>query len=119
MTAPDRPRVDGYNFGEVHVDGAVHRDDLIVLPDQVLCPWWRKRGHRLQLVDLAEVIEANVDALVVGTGYFGRMKIDPSVETAFARTGTLLVAAPTGEAIQRFEALPGDRRAALALHLTC
>jgi hypothetical protein len=119
MTAPDRPTVDQYTFGEVHVDDATHRDDLIVLPDRVLCPWRRKRGHRLQLVDLAEVLEASLDVLVVGTGYFGRMRVDSSVETEFARTGIVLVSAPTSEAIQRFSELPEDPRVALALHLTC
>ncbi len=119
MTAPDRSTVDGYSFGEVHVDGAARRDDLVVLPGRLLCPWWRKRGHRLQLVDLTEVLEARIDVLVVGTGYFGRMRIDPPVETELARTGVELVAARTGEAIARFSALPEDRRAALALHLTC
>lgn len=119
MAVPERPIVDDYHFGEVRLDGTTHREDLVVLPDRVLCPWWRKRGHRLQLVDLAEVLEAHPGVLVVGTGYFGRMRIDPPVVTEFARIGMELVSAPTGEAIRRFGGLAADQRAALALHLTC
>ncbi len=119
MTTPDRPRVDGYAFGEIRVDDRRHRDDLIVLPDRVLCPWWRKRGHRLQMVDLDDVVDAHPDVLVVGTGYFGRMKVDRTVQTEFARLGIALVAAPTGEAVERFAGLAPDQKAVLALHLTC
>lgn len=117
--APGRATVDEYVFGEVRVDGRGYRDDLIVLPQSVHCPWWRKRGHRLQMVDLEEVLTAQPDVLVVGTGYFGRMRVDRSVEAEFARLGIALVAAPTAEAIQRFGALAADQTTILAIHLTC
>jgi hypothetical protein len=51
------PRIEGYRFGHVVVDGEEQTRDVIVLPDRVLTGWWRADGHRLVLTDLDDVIE--------------------------------------------------------------
>jgi hypothetical protein len=71
------PRIDGYRFGHVVVDGEWQTRDVIVLPDRVLTDWWRADGHRLGLADLDDVIEDQPECLVVGTGAYGQMRPDP------------------------------------------
>ena len=46
------PRIEGYRFGHLVVDGEEQTRDVIVLPDRVLTNWWRADGHRLVLADL-------------------------------------------------------------------
>ncbi len=109
----------GYAFGTLTVDGEEHREDLIVLPGRVVTPWWRRRGHRLQLVDLEDVLDELPEVLVVGTGHFGRMNVARDVEPTLRGHGVTLVALRSGAAVQRFTELSKDRVVALAIHLTC
>jgi len=61
-----------------------------------------------------------LEVLVVGTGYYGIVKISPEVETVLKSQGIELVAQPTKEACQTFnKLLKSNRRVAGAFHLTC
>jgi hypothetical protein len=112
------PRIEGYRFGHVVVDGEEQTLDVIVLPDRVVTDWWRADGHRLVLADLADVIEELPECLVVGTGAYGQMRPDPEALNELRQRGVEVEALPTGEAVRRFGELD-PRRTAAALHLTC
>jgi hypothetical protein len=113
------PRIEGYSFGHVVVDGEEQTRDVIVLPDRVVTDWWRAAGHhRLVLADLADVIEELPECLVVGTGAYERMRPDPEALNELRQRGVEVEARPTGEAVRRFGDLD-PRRTAAALHLTC
>ena len=113
------PSLTDYAFGGIQVDGEHHREDLIVLPDRVVRPWWRKRGHRLQLVDMETILEAAPEVLVVGQGYFGRMKVDSSVVVEMKRRGIELRVEWTPTGVETYQRLRERRRVVAALHLTC
>jgi len=113
------PTLSDYHFGTIRIDGTEYRKDLIVAGGRVISPWWRKRGHRLQVVDLEEVLAASPARLIVGTGYFGRMKVDPAFAAACRTRGIELIAERTGHAVQRYIASSEDDEAVLAIHLTC
>jgi pimeloyl-ACP methyl ester carboxylesterase len=51
------PRIEGYRFGRIVVDGEEQTRDVIVLPDRVVTNWWRADGHKLVLADLEAVLE--------------------------------------------------------------
>jgi hypothetical protein len=112
------PRLEGYRFGHVVVDGEEQARDVIVLPDRVVTDWWRADGHRLVLADLEDVIEDLPECLVVGTGAYGQMRPDPEAVNELRQRGVEVEALPTGEAVRRFGELD-PRRTAAALHLTC
>src|SRR6266581_9499300 len=67
------PRIDGYTFGRVVVDGVELTKDVIVLPGRVVSNWWRKKGHSLAVEDLEDVISELPERLLVGTGAAGQM----------------------------------------------
>ena len=113
------PTLSDYHFGTLRIDGTEYRKDLIVMGDRVVSPWWRKRGHRLQEVDLDEVLAVPPRILVVGTGYFGRMKVDPSAVAACRARGIELIALRSGSAVNRFSTFAEEAGAVLAIHLTC
>jgi hypothetical protein len=112
------PRIEGYRFGRVLVDGDEHTKDLIVLPGRVVPRWWRREGHSLVLEDLDSVIDELPERLVVGTGATGRMRPDPVAVERLLERGVEVEALPTPEAISRYGELDPGRTAA-ALHLTC
>jgi hypothetical protein len=113
------PSLTDYAFGGIQVDGEHHREDLIVLPDRVVPSWWRRRGHRLQLVDMETIFEAAPEVLVVGQGYFGRMKVDSPVVVELRRRNIELRAEWTAKAVDSYQQLRERRRVVAALHLTC
>jgi hypothetical protein len=112
------PRIEGYRFGHVLVDGEEQTRDVIVLPDRVVTGWWRSDGHRLVLADLDDVLEELPRHLLVGTGAYGRMRPDPETLGQLRERGIEVEALPTDKAVHRYGELD-PRRTAAALHLTC
>ena len=112
------PRLEGYRFGHLIVDGEELTSDVIVLPDRVLTNWWRADGHRLVLTDLDDVLQDLPERLVVGTGAYGQMYPDPEVVDRLRQRGVEVEVLPTAEAVRRYGELD-PRRTAAALHLTC
>ena len=112
------PRLEGYRFGRLVVDGEEQTRDLIVLPERVVTNWWRTDGHRLVLDDLEDVREELPQHLVVGTGAYGQMRPDPEAVEQLGRYGVKVEALQTADAVRRYGELD-PRRTAAALHLTC
>jgi hypothetical protein len=112
--------IDGYEFGQVVVNGQAYRSDVLIFPDHVDAGWWRVKGHELAVADLADVLSDPPEVLVVGTGHYGRMAILPETEQALASRGVQLFVQPTKSACQTFnEMVSAGRRTVAALHLTC
>lgn len=61
--------IGAYQFGRIDVDGHAYTSDVIITPERVVDTWWRKEGHTLAIADLADVVAAKPDIVVVGTGY--------------------------------------------------
>jgi hypothetical protein len=101
------------------VDEEQHTRDLILLPDRVITNWWRKTGHRLDVDDLRQVLDAAPEVLVVGTGAYGMMNVPPETRQAVGAAGIELQVARTGEAWQTYNDLREQRRTVGAFHLTC
>ena len=74
-------KIEGYEIGKIDIEGKSYTSDVIITADQVRDQWWRKEGHRLHREDLSEVIEARPDVVVVGTGYYGRMRVPNKTES--------------------------------------
>jgi hypothetical protein len=112
--------IDSYHFGAMTVTGKVHRNDLKIIGDQIIGDWWRLEGHALHAEDIADILAAPVEVLVVGTGDAGRMQITPAAARALERQGIQVLALPTRQAAGAFNALRSQgKRVAGAFHLTC
>lgn len=111
--------IDGYQFGKIIIDGIVYTRDVIILPARVLPDWWREEGHLLHAEDLAQVLEARPQFLVIGTGTNSRMRVDSGVEQVLRRAGIGWVVLPTREACREYSLRATGMELAAALHLTC
>ncbi len=112
------PRIEGYAFGRVLVDGEEHTKDVIVLPHRVVGGWWRRDGHALVLEDLEEVVDELPERLIIGTGADGRMRPDPGTIEQLRVRQIEVESLRTPDAVKRYGELDAARTAA-ALHLTC
>jgi len=111
--------IESYDFGRITIDGKRYSTDLLVFPNKIKTDWWRKEGHRLQIADLKEVLEAKPEVLVVGIGYSGMMVVPPETRKYIESEGIQLVVQKTAEACQTFNRLVESRKVVAALHLTC
>ncbi len=114
--------IEFYGFGSIVINGKKYTSDVIVFPERVIDDWWRKEGHRIYVDDLKEILncEPKPEMLVVGTGYYGIVKISPEVETILKSQKIELVTQPTKKACQTFnKLLKSSRRVVGAFHLTC
>ncbi len=114
--------INSYNFGVMVIDGKRYTSDLIVLPERVIDGWWRREGHKIYTEDLKEVLDCKPppEILVIGTGYFGLVKVTPEVEKSLKAHGIKLIIQPTAEAYKTFNRLlSSGKRVAGAFHLTC
>jgi hypothetical protein len=108
-----------YTFGHILIKGQTYTSDLIIYPHHLDARWWRKEGHRLQPVDLEEVVREKPETLVVGTGYFGHMKVPPETSDYLESQGVEVILERTQEAWQTYNRLSQNRKVVAALHLTC
>ena len=113
--------IDKYSFGSIRIDGRDYTQDVILLGGEVKGPWWREAGgHVYALQDFGDVVEAAPEVVVLGTGYFGRVKVLDETLEALAEAGSEIVVEKTGGAVECFNRFADDRRnVAAALHLTC
>ena len=115
-----QPLVGEYRFGRIVVGGRVYERDVLVTPSGVLSPWWRREGHLLALEDLGEAASADVDCVVVGTGYSGMMEVLDEVVEHFRRRGVKVYIADTRRAVELYNQLVRSGARVLgAFHLTC
>ena len=113
--------VDSYLFGSIQIDGNDYASDVVLLGDEVKSNWWREAGgHVYAVEDFQDLLAAAPDVVVLGTGYFGRVKVLDETLTALAEAGSEIVVEKTGGAVVCFNRFADEGRdVAAALHLTC
>jgi hypothetical protein len=113
-------RIEDYRFGHIRIDGRDYDSDVIVGPEQVRDHWWRRQGHRLHTDDLQEVVAADPEVVVIGTGCYGRMQVPEATRRFLEERGIEVHATRTGQAVDLFNELQQEyARIVAALHLTC
>jgi hypothetical protein len=112
--------VDAYSFGEIRIGGERYTSDVIVWPGRVKSPWWRAEGHNLCPADLDDVLRAPPKVLVIGTGYYGRMRVPPETLSALQAQGIEVHVGKTSEAVAALNRLAREcADVVAAFHLTC
>jgi hypothetical protein len=112
--------IESYSFGSMTVIGETHRNDLKIIHKEIIANWWRREGHVLYAEDIADILYADVETLVVGTGAYGNLRVAEETARAIEEKTIKLVAVPTKEAVSIFNSLHAEgKRVAGAFHLTC
>lgn len=113
--------IESYSFGQMIIDGLEYGKDLMILPDgEIVCPWWRKTGHELILVDIEVIVTAKPSILVIGTGSSGLMRPATGLSTILKAKGIGTVILPTKQAANEYNSLKAkESKVAACFHLTC
>jgi hypothetical protein len=114
-------KIESYTSGgTMRIDGHTYRQDLKIIDNQVRDNWWRKAGHRLDREDIADILAARPEVLVIGTGYADGMRVPEATLSALSGAGIRVIAEVTPEAVQTFNRLAeAGGMPAAAFHLTC
>lgn len=112
-------QIESYSFGKMVVDGKSYTADLIIYPDRVDDSWWRKQGHLLQIEDLREILEAEPEILIIGTGAAGIMRVPSALRKQLEEKNIQLYIERTGKAVEIFNTLDKSKKVVAAFHLTC
>lgn len=108
-----------YSFGKITVNGSIYTKDVIIFPEHVLSPWWRKEGHILQIADLSDIAGTGISTLIIGTGAYGAMKVPKETKEHLASKNIKVHIERSKEAVKLFNELSKKQPAIAALHLTC
>lgn len=112
-------KIEHYSFGRIIINGKTFNSDVIIYPSRIDSSWWRKEGHRLSIKDLDDVIKAQPDILIVGTGAYGAMKVPKETISYLESKGIKVQVDLTKNAVEIFNKLQSERKVIAAFHLTC
>jgi hypothetical protein len=119
MTRGKPPRVDGFRFGRITIDGKDYRRDMIIFPDGVDLTWSREASHLLDKADLNAVFDRGLQALIVGTGVFGSMAVAPAALESLRAAQVEVLLLRSGAACEEYNRRRVQQSTVLAIHLTC
>jgi hypothetical protein len=112
-------KIEHYSFGEIKINGKTYTSDVIIFPDRVNSSWWRLEGHLLQIPDLKEIMAEKPSVLVIGTGFYGTMRV-PEETLNYLRSNNIEVHVKnTREAVDLYNKISEKRPLVAAFHLTC
>lgn len=112
-------KIEHYSWGQISINGQTYTSDVIIYPDRIDSSWWRKEGHNLYIEDLKDVIKAEPEAVIIGTGALGVMKVPKETRSHLESKGIEVYVERTGKAVELFNKLREDKTVIAALHLTC
>lgn len=124
--------IDSYSFGNMVINGQAYNTDLIIFPDgRIQDSWWRKAGHSLSMIDIADLVASKPEIIIAGTGATGLMMPEPELEDQLHKKGIEFRALTTDQAVTLYNDICGTRPPALphgreragntaaCFHLTC
>jgi len=113
-------KIEIYLFGKIKLNNQIYKEDLIIFPNNILDDWKPKDSHFLTLNDLKEVFDSKPKILIIGTGYFGFVKLSEEVREHCKHSKIELTELKNEEAVEKYNSLcEKEPNLALAIHLTC
>jgi hypothetical protein len=112
-------KITHYSFGKITINGKTYSSDVIIFPDHINASWWRQEGHVLNIADLKDIIREGLPLLIVGSGFYGAMKV-PQETLDYLKSNKIEVFVEnTQGAVKRYNDIASQKQCIAALHLTC
>ncbi len=109
-----------FAFGKIVCRGKTYTNDIKIIEGQVIADWWRKSGHRVDIEDIIDILEAKPDILIIGKGSAGLLKSTASLRSHLAANDIELIEKKTAQAMRIFNQLYGKgKRVAAGFHISC
>ena|GEM_PF-475202 len=113
------PMIDRFEFGTIVIDGQSYESDMIIFPDGAVEQWQHKDEHILRPRDVDKIVKAEPEAVIIGLGTVGNLKMRPKTEKSFQEAGIEVMTYRTSKAVETYKELRGQRRLAAVMHVHC
>ena len=112
--------IQSYRFGHIEIDGKSYRNDVKLMGNKVVDQWWRSQGHYVELEDVKDLLAAEAEVCIFGTGAYGSMRVSDTVKSAFEAQGIQVLEKKTESACNTYNQLVKEGKTVMAgFHLTC
>jgi len=111
--------IKSYKFGQIMINGKTYNSDLIIFKDHINNTWWRREGHNLYIEDIQEIINKKPEIIIIGTGFFGLMKVSSDLIKYLESIGIKVIIKTTKDAGDEYNKLYKKKKVIAAFHLTC
>jgi len=112
-------KIESYRFGHIEIDGKGYGHDIKLIGDRVVPDWWRGQGHLVEVSDVQDLLNAEAEICIFGTG-FGAMRVSKAVQSEFQKRGVKVLIQKTESACDTYNRLLKEgKRLVAGFHLTC
>jgi len=111
--------IESYNFGKITINSKEYHSDLIIYMNRIDDKWWRKEGHNLCIEDIKEILDNKPEVLIIGTGYYGLMKVPVELIKYLESKNIEVIIKKTKDASDEYNTLQQKKNVVAAFHLTC
>ena len=113
-------KIQSYRFGHIEIEGKAYGKDVKLVGERVMPNWWRSTGHRVELSDVEDLLDADAEVCVFGTGASGLVRVSEAVKSAFESRGIKVLIEKTESACSTYNRLSKEGKKVIAgFHLTC
>ena len=117
-------KIDSFEFGSIVIDGRRYGHDVLILPGGIIKRrkggFWKFGSHVVKKVEIDELLAANPEIVVLGTGTNARVRLASDAELALKELGIDYMVLPSLEASERVnDLLDSGKRVAALIHVTC
>jgi len=112
--------IEQYSFGSIIISEKRYTSDLKIINGAIIPNWWRKNGHSVDVNDVADILNAEPDYLIIGSGSSCLMKVTDRLRQHLVDIGVEVIVEPTFKAVEIFNQMYIDGKKVVGgFHLTC
>ena len=111
--------IESYNFGKIIINGEEYNSDIIIYKNSIDDKWWRRESHILRIEDIKKILENKPAILIIGTGYYGLMKVPLELIKYLETNNIEVITKKTKDACDEYNKLHQKKNVVAAFHLTC
>jgi hypothetical protein len=112
--------IESYNFGKIRINSKEYHSDIIIYKNNTDDKWWRRESHNLCIEDIKKILDNKPETLIIGTGYYGLMKVTEELIEHIKSSGIKqVIVKKTGDACNEYNKLYKKNNLIAAFHLTC
>ena len=111
--------IESYNFGKIIINSKEYNSDIIIYKNSIDDKWWRRESHNLCIEDIKKILDNKPEALIIGTGYYGLMKVPLELIKYIESNNINVIIKKTKDACDEYNTLHLKKNIVAAFHLTC
>ncbi len=109
-------KINSFHFGSLKINNKTYDNDMTVFWDGEMIQ--RESSHTFTKDELIDILVKGPEAVIIGTGTAGCVKIDKEAESLARSNNVEIIAKKTADAIDEFNNSK-NRKIAAVFHVTC